>query len=915
LEAARRFAAANGLNAITVPTRNARLGLVASGKTYYDLREMLRSFDLDDKALRAAGIRVLKIGMLYPLEPTIIHKFARGLEEILVVEEKRPFLEMFIRDVLYAEKDRPRVVGKHDAKGARLLPGYGELDADILAEHLGAYLRKWTKADAIQQRLDVLRAPAAALNIPLAARTPYFCSGCPHNRSTIVPEGSFAGGGIGCHTMAILMDRDIVGVTQMGGEGAQWVGASPFVEVPHIFQNLGDGTLFHSGSLAIRQSVAAGANVTYKILYNGAVAMTGGQVVDGAIPVPQLTHALAAEGVVRTIVVAEDPHKYSAEAYWAEGTEVWRRDRLDEAQRTLRDTPGVTALIYDQPCAADLRRKRKRGLAPEPPMRVFINEAVCEGCGDCGVKSNCLSVFPVETELGRKTQIHQSSCNKDFSCLDGDCPAFIKVWPAARSENGRPRDLTAFRVETPLPEPERRVGPDANLFMTGIGGTGVVTVNQILATAALIDGLQVLSLDQTGLSQKGGPVISHLKLKAQPADASNKIGLGEADAYIVFDILTGAQESNLRRAHPARTYAVVSRSKIPTGAMINSTSVEFPAADPLVARIEAQTRAEGNAYLDAVALAERLFGSHMPANLIVVGAAYQAGLIPIGSAAIEQAIRLNGVAVEANINAFRAGRKTVCDPAWAAALELRRPGTMQIEPHLSDGARALIDGVEANGRLRAALEHRVPELMAYQDERYARRYVEFVQRVVAAERRLNSDGRTPSSNGDPGSAAERYPLAAAVARNLFKLMAYKDEYEVARLHLQPALQQALEDQFGSGARINYQLHPPLFRYMGLKRKIGFGRWFESGFRLLRALRKLRGTPLDLFSYTKVRRTERALVSEYCDLVGAALDRLSADTYDRAVELAALPDMIRGYEEIKLRSVEKYRAQVRELMSS
>ncbi len=897
LEAARLFAKANNLNQITVPTRAARLGIVSSGKTYYDLREALRSLGLNDEALRAHGIRILKIGMLHPLEPTIVEKFARDLEEILVVEEKRSFLEMFLRDKLYHLRDRPRVIGKRDNVGRPLVPGYAELDADIIAENIGKFLANWTDAESIQTRLQVLHAPAASLDIAMAARTPYFCSGCPHNRSTVVPEGSFAGGGIGCHTMAILMDRDIVGLTQMGGEGAQWVGAAEFVEVTHIFQNIGDGTLFHSGSLAIRQSVSAGVNLTYKILYNSAVAMTGGQVVDGAIPVPQLTRELAAEGVRRTIVLSDEPHKYAPYARWAEDVDVWDRGRLDEAQRILRDVSGVTALIYDQTCAAELRRQRKRGLAPEPRMSVFINEAVCEGCGDCGFKSNCLSVFPVETEFGRKTQIHQSSCNKDFTCLEGDCPAFIIVYPDEK--NTPKRDHVSYTVERDLPEPERKIGSEANIFMMGIGGTGVVTLNQILATAALLDGLHISNLDQTGLSQKGGPVISHLKLSKKQIEVSNKIGAGQADAYIVFDMLTGASENNLRHAQPGRTYAVVSSSKIPTGAMVNSTAVEFPDADPLVSRIEAQTRPEDNVYLDAVAMAEQLFGSHMPANIIAIGAAYQAGLIPIKSDSIEQAIRLNGVAAEANINAFRVGRLTVAEPQWAASLELSRPGAMQMNgTHPSVQAQMLLKTVQTNGTLKKLLENRVPELIDFQNEKYARKYVDFVARVQIAEGKVNGTTK----------------LSETVARNLFKLMAYKDEYEVARLHLKPELNAALEKQFGAGARIAYQLHPPLLRYIGLHRKLSFGRWFEPTLQLLRGLRRLRGTPLDLFGYTKIRRTERALIDEYRTLIEDSLSKLSTDTHNQAVELAGLPDMIRGYEEIKMDNVARFRARVQELTS-
>ncbi|PYM56815.1 MAG: 2-oxoacid ferredoxin oxidoreductase, partial [Candidatus Rokuibacteriota bacterium] len=602
LEAAKAFAAANGLNRITAPTPDAWLGIAAAGKTYYDLRQALRDLGLDDPALRAHGIRLLKVGMLFPLEPGIVREFARGLEEILVVEEKRGFLELLFRDVLYNQAVRPRIVGKRDEAGRILVPADGELDADLVARVVAARLGRRLSLDSFHARLaalEVVRERPAPATLSLA-RQPYFCSGCPHNRSTVVPEGSLASAGIGCHGLALNMDRQVVGITQMGGEGAQWVGLAPFTDMPHLFQQLGDGTLFHSGSLAIRQAVAAGTNVTYKILYNSAVAMTGGQDAAGAVPVPVLTRQLEAEGVRRILVLTDEPGKYAQERRWAAGVEIWHRDRLDEAQRLLRAIPGVTALIYDQRCAAEKRRLRKRGRLPDPAMRVVINEAVCEGCGDCGAKSNCLSVQPVETEFGRKTQIHQSSCNKDYSCLLGDCPAFVAIVP--RSE-GRRRPAGTSPDERDLPEPEVRVREAAGLFLVGIGGTGVVTVNQVLGTAGLLDGKHVVGLDQTGLSQKGGPVVSHLKITADPADLANKVGAGEADAYLGFDLLVATAPANLGRARPDLTIAVVSTTLVPTGAMVASPDVAFPDPGGLRAQIDRVTRKDENVYLDALGLA------------------------------------------------------------------------------------------------------------------------------------------------------------------------------------------------------------------------------------------------------------------------------------------------------------------------
>ncbi|MEK7715304.1 MAG: indolepyruvate ferredoxin oxidoreductase family protein, partial [candidate division NC10 bacterium] len=815
-------------------------------------------------------------------------------EELLVVEEKRAFCELFIRDILYNQAERPRVVGKYDLEGRPLVPADAELDADRIAQIVATRLELKIHLDSITARVALLEALRQRPQPLTLARQPYFCSGCPHNRSTVLPEGSIAAAGIGCHGMTLLMDRRTMGLTHMGGEGVQWVGMAPFTETKHIFQNLGDGTFFHSGSLAVRQAVAAGTNITYKILYNSAVAMTGGQDAAGAMPVPEMTRALHAEGVKRIIVMTDEPDKYPKGVQWAPGVEIWDRERLDEAQRVLRDIPGVTALVYDQRCAAEKRRLRKRGKLEDPAMRVFINEAVCEGCGDCGVKSNCLSVHPVETEFGRKTQIHQSSCNKDYSCLQGDCPSFLTVVPLGEP---RKKERRIFKVERALPEPALRVPRDANVFMMGIGGTGVVTVNQILGTAALLDGRRIRGLDQTGLSQKGGPVVSHLKIVDAVPEVSNKIAAGEADCYVGFDILVATAPQNLGQARPERTIAIVSTSEVPTGAMVTHTDVEFPEANELVTAINRVTRKDENVYLDALGLAELLFEDHMAANMIVLGAAYQAGAIPVSAAAIEDAVVLNGVSVPMNTHAFRAGRLLVADPAWVGTLKKQRVGAVEVRPELTAEARRLVDSVGAAGELARLLAIRVPELCAYQNAAYAREYVDFVKRVSEAER-----------SAVPGETR----LSEGVARHLFKLMVYKDEYEVARLHLKHDVAKALAAEFPGGVRLQYNLQPPILRALGWKKKIRLGRWFDGVFRLLAAMKGLRGGALDPFGRAEVRRVERQLPGEYRTLIEKALVGFGPESYERAVKLANLPDVIRGYEDVKLKNVQRFRDEVRGL---
>jgi indolepyruvate ferredoxin oxidoreductase len=875
LDVARRYAALNGLDRLTGGGPDDRIGIVAAGKTFLDLRQALRVLGLDDAELARRGVRLLRLAMIHPIEPGIVERFAAGLREIIVVEEKRPFIETAIKELLYGRADAPVVRGKRNPDGGALLPSAGDLDADVIARRLAPVLAGLGDFPSVRAWLDGAGRERRRVDLPIVPRTPYFCSGCPHNTSTKTPEGSLVGAGIGCHTLVLMMTPDqvgeIAGLTQMGGEGAQWIGMAPFVEREHLLQNLGDGTFHHSGSLAVRAAVAAGVNVTYKLLYNSAVAMTGGQSPAGVMAVPELVRTLLAEGVARIIVTTDDVRRYRG-IRLPRGVEVWDRSRIVEAQRTLAKVPGVTVLVHDQECATELRRKRKRGLAPEPAERVMINERVCEGCGDCGRKSNCLSVQPVETEFGRKTRIHQSSCNKDYSCVEGDCPAFLTVLPG----RGRPGGAAKGQDEPALPEPPRRAAAASHVTrITGVGGTGVVTLSQILGTAAALAGKHASTLDQTGLAQKGGAVVSDITIADAPIERSNKASEGTCDLYLGCDLLVAANRRHLGVADPDRTVAVVSTTKVPTGRMVTDTRTQFPDVDRVADGIRAATR--DAVFLDARELAENLLGDDQYANVLLAGAAYQKGALPLPADAIEEAIRLNGARVEANLRAFRLGRRMVAEPEAFA------------------GTRAV--RAEPGSELARLVGVRVPELVAYQDEAYARRYADTVERVRRAE-----------AEKAPGNTA----LAEAVARNLYKLMAYKDEYEVARLSIAPEVEAAVRERFGDGARFAYRLHPPLLRALGMKRKLTLGRWSRPALAALARMRRLRGTRLDPFGHTRVRRVERELIAEYEAVVNRLIDALTPGTHELAVRIAELPDMIRGYEDVKLRNVAAYRERLAEL---
>jgi indolepyruvate ferredoxin oxidoreductase len=882
----RTFGAVNNLDVLEVDPMRAKIGIAASGTTFDAVRQALVDLGVDDPALHQAGIRLLRIGMPYPVGEQSVRDFARGLEQVIVVEDKTAFIETQIREILYGTADAPPIIGKYDAAGTPLFPLGGELTAGRLLAPLRRVLR-----DHVE--LKRMPPPALSLEVLSAKRTAYFCSGCPHNRSTAIPEGSIGGGGIGCHTLVTMSGRNdsaVVGLTQMGGEGSQWIGQAPFTDVPHLFQNVGDGTFFHSGQLAVQACIAAGVNITYKLLYNQVVAMTGAQDVEGGLSVAGLTQKLTTEGVRQIIVCADEPKRHNKKAL-AKGTLLWHRDRLDEAQRVLREIPGVTVLIYDQHCAADARRQRKRGTLPTRNTRIVINEAVCEGCGDCGTKSNCLSVQPVDTEFGRKTRIDQTSCNTDYSCLDGDCPSFITVelTPDTKGYKASRRSKTA--------EPPRVTDPGfgvptgtQNVLLAGIGGTGIVTVNQVLATAALRAGYEVESLDQIGLSQKAGPVVSHLRFSTTALEPSNRLTPGGADCIIAIDLLTATDRRNLVYGSPERTVAVASTSQTPTGDMVYDKSVAYPETRSLLDRLTVTTRTL--THFDALAAAQALFGNTATANFLVIGAAFQNGGLRLPEASIEEAIGINGVAVAANVAAFRWGRVAVADPAaFAAAVDAARP---KIAPAVA--SPELLAGTTFDGEVRRLIELRAGELVRYQSAKIARRYVDAVQSVWQSERAVT----------------ENTAFSEAVARGLHKFTAYKDEYEVARLLVDPAFLADVQAQVPGGENLTYRLHPPVLRAMGRAKKVGFGPKSHVALKLLAKGKVLRGTKLDPFGYAHVRKVERELLSHYTDVVLGLAAALTVDNYAAAVEVAALPDIVRGYEDVKLGNIELYWSRLRDL---
>ncbi|ANY08504.1 indolepyruvate ferredoxin oxidoreductase family protein [Pseudonocardia sp. HH130630-07] len=897
LDLARQYARETGLNRVTFDARHARIAVLASGTGYATVLRALDDLGLGEAELDALGVRLVRLAMPFPIDGDALAGLVDGVAEVLVVEDKVPFLEGHLRDALYGREHRPLVTGRRDDRGRPLLSARGQLGAEDVARAIAARLTAGgaTLPARAAEHLDRL-APAKPSRIGLdllGNRTPYFCSGCPHNTSTRTSDDTLVGVGIGCHAMIALDGEQRgrqVGLTQMGGEGAQWIGLAPFTDDRTLVQNLGDGTFHHSGSLAVRAAVAAGVTMTYKLLYNDAVAMTGGQRAEGRMAVPDITRSLALEGVRRIVVTTDEPARYRGIALDPIAS-LRHRDDLPSVERELAEVDGVTVLIHDDRCAAEERRLRKRGKLPAVAEKVVVNERVCEGCGDCGEKSTCLSVLPVETEFGRKTRIHQPSCNSDLSCLKGDCPSFLMVTPGTPVR----REIPSLPVA--LTEPEPRTDGDATLIrMPGIGGTGVVTASAILQAAAHLDGLFAAGLEQVGLAQKGGPVVSDVRISKQPAVGILRASRGTADVIIGMDLVGAAGEANLAVARPGHTVAVVNTSLMPTAAMVTGRVVLPGSVEDAVDRVAAVTR--DLLTVDAQTLAEALFGDHLPTNVLLLGAAYQHGVLPVSAASIEEAIRWNGAAVERTLTAFRWGRAAALDPAAVhAAVVAPEPAVVAVD----GGSAALARSVAGAGGagetgLEQLLATRIADLTGYQDAGYARRYAEEVRRVV-----------TIATAGAGAGAGER--IGAAYARGLHTLMAYKDEYEVARLHLDPVETARREREYGPDARVSVLLHPPVLRALGMRRKIALGaRTAGPAFRALRAARRLRGTPLDVFGLAGVRRTERALVGEYQGIVRAALEHLAPDTADGVVAVAETASLVRGYEDIKLANVERFRGE-------
>ncbi len=868
LPAAQAFVRANRLDRVILESPKPRLGLVATGQAVRDVIEALEALGLSHAQAADAGVTVYKVGMSWPLEPQGVKEFVRGLETVLVIEHKRALIEPQMRDALFDESVRPRVIGKHDEEGRPLLSDIGALTIPEIAKAIYDRLpqeARTEKAAAYFKRVGVSLERAKTLEADVH-RKPHFCSGCPHNTSTVVPEGSRALAGIGCHYMATFMGRADM-TSHMGGEGAAWIGQAPFTDEKHVFVNLGDGTYSHSGSLAIRAAVSAKIDITYKILFNGAVAMTGGQPTESGQDVGDLVHQLRGEGVAKVVVVAEDPKRHIQAGDLGPLVEIYHRSRLDEVQRKLREVKGVTVIIYDQVCATEKRRKVKRGLMDATTTRAFINTEVCEGCGDCSVQSNCLSIEPLETELGVKRVINQSTCNQDLRCVDGFCPSFVTLDGAVNAKKLTPRPkIDASNLPSPnVPALERPY----NLLFTGVGGTGVTTISAILGMAAFVEGNAATTLDMAGLAQKGGPVVSHIRFAKRATDIrSGRTPTASADALIAGDAIVAASLETLPLMDKENTRAVLNLDLTPTSEFIGNRDTRF-SGGLLKRRVEQAVRQLDG--MNAEGLAEEYLFDQLYANMILLGFAWGKGLVPISHEALVEAITLNGAGVKENLQAFDLGRVAALAPERLAAA---RP--IRVPP--------------AEKSFQDLVAHRAARLAAYQNEAYAARYLALVQYV----------------HGRESGAGLGEKLSRAAAQNFYKLMAYKDEYEVARLYTNGTWQAALKETFGGDYKLAFHLSPPMIapkdRRTGHAKKMKFGAWMFYGFKALAALKGLRGTSFDLFGRTAERKMERALRDEYEAKMRRLADELSPATHDIAVKIAEIPDQIRGYGHVKDKAV-------------
>lgn len=940
VKAAQAFARANGIDRVVMDSPRARLGIVTTGKSYLDVLQALEYLGLDERACADIGIRVYKVGMTWPLEPEGIARFAQGLEDIVVVEEKRAFIERQMKEQFYnwpaSWGQRPSIVGKYDEAGQWILPSTNELTPATIAGVIGRRIQRFFTNDSIEQRLRWMDAKEAELALPRASfpRVPHYCSGCPHNTSTRVPEGSRALGGIGCHYMVTWMDRSTDTFTHMGGEGVTWAGQAAFTDTEHVFQNLGDGTYFHSGSLAIRQAIAAGVNITYKILYNDAVAMTGGQPVDGTLTVPQIAHQMRAEGVQTIVLVSDEIGKWNKRELFPEGVEFHDRAELDAVQKQLREVKGTSILIYEQTCATEKRRRRKRGKLVDPPKRVVVNSLVCEGCGDCGQKSFCVSVLPKETEFGRKRDIDQSNCNKDYSCTTGFCPSFVTVHGGTLRKGSR-SERSSLLDNLPAPTFRSTLEQPWNILITGVGGTGVVTIGALLGMAGHLEGKGASVLDQTGLAQKGGAVTTHIRIAKRPEDIhAVRIAAGEADLVVGCDMVVVNDYWALSKVRAERSQVVLNTYEAMPGTFTTRPDMQFPAAD-IIAGIRVALGGRDPLLLDATQLATALLGDAIASNLFILGYAWQQGLVPISFEALMRAVELNGAAVAMNQQAFAWGRLAAVDPQavqqaaglvrnghtdaertpgplhdlppgewegneWGATAAPRETGDERELRGLpghgggSDVAFLPLDDERLSRSLDELVERRVRFLTEYQNAAYAARYRALVDRVRTAE--WDKAGSTA--------------LTETVARYYFKLMAYKDEYEVARLYTSGEFQRRLQQQFEGDFQVHFHLAPPLFAKkdeQGRLVKQEYGPWMLKAFGLLAKLKFLRGGTFDIFGRTEERRGERQLIADYEQTVALLLEGLSDDRVALAVEIASIPEHIRGYGHVKEAHLHKAKA--------